>query len=217
MVIEKLKGIAFKYTKLGRPSYPYQTEPIQLAALVQEIERLKDRPGCIIEIGVARGMTTRFLVEHLQRSGRAAPRYFAIDTFSSFTKADLAYEVEKRGKTPLNFTPFKYNDYDAWRRNFAEFTFVHAIQADCADVDYDDLAPVKLAFLDVDLYKPTAAVLPALYNALVPGGVILVDDVAENNAWDGSHQAYMEFCEQRGFPIRLIGNKCGAIYKDEAS
>ena len=65
-----VKLIAFRYTKFGRPGYPFpNVEPVELATLVFEIDRLKDTAGAIVEIGVARGMTTRFMCEHLVRSG----------------------------------------------------------------------------------------------------------------------------------------------------
>ena len=80
-------------------------------------------------------------------------------------------------------------------------------------MDYDKLGPIKVAFLDVDLYLPTQKTLPKLYSALVPGGVIMVDDVLQGTDYDGAYQAYMEFCEAIGQAPEVIGNKCGAIRK----
>jgi hypothetical protein len=48
---------------------------------------------------------------------------------------------------------------------------------------------------------------------LVDGGVILVDDVMDKSMWDGSYQAYMEFCEEMGLEPEIVGNKCGVIRK----
>jgi len=208
---ETVKSLVFRHTKLGAPKYPYQIEPIQLATLINEIERLKAVPGQILEIGVARGMTTRFMAEHLVRQGYDTTIH-AVDTFGSFTATDLAYETEVRGKNALHMMPFTYNDFDAWKRNFENLPVV-PLQADCATVDYGRFGKIKLAFLDVDLYLPTKNTLPKLYDVLVPGGTILVDDVQQNNSWDGSYMAYMEFCETLGVAPEVIGNKCGAIRK----
>jgi hypothetical protein len=212
---EAAKRIAFRFTPVGAPTYPYpNVEPIQLATLVTEFERLRDTPGAVVEIGVARGMTTRFLCEHILRQGLAeTTRYVAIDTFSSFVEADVAFEVTRRGKNREDIEGFAYNDYEVWKRNFAGFPFVTAIQADCSTFDYAALGPVKLAFLDVDLYLPTKNALAKLFDQIVDGGFILVDDVKDRNVYDGAYQAYMEFCAERGMTPEVIGTKSGVIRK----
>jgi predicted O-methyltransferase YrrM len=213
-VKETLKAIAFKHLGLGAPSYPYCIEPIQLATLINEFERVKDLEGCVIEIGVARGMTSRFLAEHIKNQQLAdKTSYYAIDTFESFTKADLDYEVQARGKNLLDLRGFEYNDFEVWKKNFVDFPFVHAIKSDCATFDYTTLGAIKLAFLDVDLYLPINKTLPKLYDALVEGGAIVVDDVLNNTTYDGAYQAYMEFCEVRSIKPIVIGNRCGLIIK----
>lgn len=211
---EAAKTLVFRYTTFGAPKYSYNIEPAQLALLVNEIDRLRDVKGNIVEIGVARGLTTRFLCQHLvnERLDKTLTLY-AVDTFASFVPADLDYEVKARGKSMREMRGFAYNDYDVWRRNFTAYPFVQAIQADCSAVDYSRLAPIKIAFLDVDLYLPTKKTLPKLYDVLVDGGVILVDDVLNSMTYDGAYQAYMEFCQERAITPKIVGNKCGVIYK----
>ncbi len=211
---EKAKTLIFRHTSLAAPTYRYNIEPIQLAYLIMEIERLKNVQGNIVEIGVARGLTTRFLAQHIKNQKLdQSLKLYAVDTFESFTEADLAFEVSNRGKSLDALDAFKYNDYDVWKNNFTEFRFVVPVQSDCSVVDYDKLGPIKVAFLDVDLYLPTQKTLPKLYSALVPGGVILVDDVMQGTDYDGAYQAYMEFCEAIGQAPDVIGNKCGVIRK----
>jgi predicted O-methyltransferase YrrM len=65
----------------------------------------------------------------------------------------------------------------------------------------------------VDLYQPTKKTLPKIFDQLVDGGVILLDDVAEGGAYDGANQAYIEFCADRNLPTETFGNKGGAIRK----
>jgi hypothetical protein len=214
-LVDLLKIVAFRYTRFGAPLYPFPTvEPIELATLIFEIDRLKHTTGAIVEIGVARGMTTRFLSEHLVRSGCSNQKYYAIDTFQSFLKRDIDYEVACRGKRRWDFRgQFKYNDFEVWKRNFKEFPFVKAIQSDCAIFNYGSIAPIKIAFLDVDLYLPIKRSLPGIYEHVCEGGVIFVDDVKENNQYDGAYQAYMEFCVELKITPAILGNKCGIIRK----
>jgi hypothetical protein len=199
---------------MGVPRYPYNVEPIQLATLVIELERLKQFEGNIVEIGVARGMTTRFLCQHIENQKlEQTLSYFAIDTFESFTSEDLKYEVENRGKFLRDLKGFDYNDFGTWKANFSDYQFLKAIKSDCAVFDYKKIAPIKLSFLDVDLYLPTKKTLPKLYNETVVGGCILVDDVLNNATYDGAYQAFMEFCAEKDIEPKVLGNKCGVIYK----
>lgn len=214
-LVDYLKIIAFRHTKFGKPWYPFPTvDPIELATLILEIDRLKHTAGSIAEIGVARGMTTRFMCEHLTRSGCTNQQIFAIDTFQSFLDSDVAYEVAHRGKKKSDFDgEFSYNDFEVWKNNFSEFPFVKAIQDDCAVFDYATIAPIKLAFLDVDLYMPIKRALPRIYEHLCDGSIIMVDDVLNNFRYDGAYQAYMEFCNDRNMVPEILGNKCGVIRK----
>ncbi len=207
------KKLAFRYTRLGVPDYPYIVEPIELATLVGELERVRRLPGAILEVGVAWGQTTRFLCEHLVASGRSSERFYAIDTFASFCPKDVEFEVNHRGKTREEVSGFGYLDFAIWKRNFRKFEFLTAVKADCSTFDYSLIAPIKLAFLDVDLYLATRSALQKIYPHLAEDGVILVDDVMEPSRWDGANQAYNEFCEESGLPVQLIGNKMGVIRK----
>jgi Macrocin-O-methyltransferase (TylF) len=211
---EFVKKMLFRHTRIGAPSYPYCIEPMQLACIINEIERVKTIEGAMVEIGVARGMTTRFICEHIVHQGLAnSTHFFAIDTFSSFTPKDIEFEVGERGKHRSSLNGFAYNDYSVWAKNFKKYPFVTAIQADCSTFDYGSLPPIKFAFLDVDLYLPTINALPNLYHSIVSGGVILIDDVMDNSIYDGAFQAYMEFCKRIDIEPIVIGNRCGVIYK----
>jgi hypothetical protein len=207
------KKLAFRYTRLGVPDYPYIVEPIELATLVSELDRVKDMRGSIIEVGVAWGQTTRFVCEHLMASGRRSERFYAIDTFDSFCQRDVEFEVNHRGKTREEVSGFGYLDFEVWKRNFRNFKFLTAVKADCSTFDYSRIAPIKLAFLDVDLYLATRSALKRIYQYLAKGGVVLVDDVMEPSRWDGANQAYNEFCKDSGHPVQVIGNKMGVIRK----
>jgi O-methyltransferase len=211
---ELAKSFAFKYTRLGAPRYPYNIEPIQLATLIYELERLKNVAGNILEIGVARGMTTKFICQHITAQKiEKNLKFFAVDTFSSFTKEDLDYEVHTRGKSLFELKGFAYIDFKVWVKNFKNYPFLEAIKSDCSVVDYSKLGPIKLTFLDVDLYLPTKKALPKIFDATVNGGIILVDDVLNGNTYDGAYQAYMEFCASKNIEPKVIGNRCGIIYK----
>ena len=82
IILENIKKFIFNYTRFGAPSYSYNLEPIQLSEIILSIEKTKELSGSICEIGVARGMTTRFICEHLKLLNYKE-KFFCIDTFSS--------------------------------------------------------------------------------------------------------------------------------------
>ena len=46
---------------------------------------------------------------------------------------------------------------------------------------------------------------------MVSGGIIIVDDIKNNHAWDGAYQAFNEFVNSNSYNYRIIGTKCGII------
>jgi len=210
IIKENLKKILFKYTTLGAPKYSYNLEPLQLTEVINSLEKVKNIKGNICEIGVARGMTTRFICEYLKEIDNK-PEFYCIDTFQSFVKEDVEYEIEYRKKTRSELVGFSYNDLESWKKNFKEFNFVKAIQKDIKNFDFNEIRPLKFVLLDVDLYLPTLTALKKLKNNMTPGGILMVDDVSQDNSWDGANQAFNEFVKQHSLKFRLIGKKCGII------
>ena len=41
------------------------------------------------------------------------------------------------------------------------------------------------------------------------GAIVLVDDVKDNNHWDGSYEAFFEFVREQNLKYEIIGSKCG--------
>tara|TARA_B100001093_G_scaffold108009_1_gene100239 strand:+ start:89 stop:739 length:651 start_codon:yes stop_codon:yes gene_type:complete len=210
LIKEQLKKLLFKYTKIGAPFYSYNLDPLQLAEIINSLEQVKKIEGNICEIGVARGMTTRFICEYLKEI-ETKKKFYCIDTFQSFKKEDIEYEVEQRNKKKSELIGFSYNDFTRWKKNFEEFSFVQGIQKDIKNFDFENIKPIKFALLDVDLYLPTISALTNLKNNMANGGILMVDDVSDNNSWDGANQAFHEFVNQFSLNYKLVGNKCGVI------
>ena len=59
---------------------------------------------------------------------------------------------------------------------------------------------IALFLLDADWYESTLACLEALYDRVVPGGVIIVDDYY---TWDGCARAGHDFLSRRGVAARI--------------
>lgn len=195
------------------PVYRYLFTPAQLCFLCECLEQTRDVAGDIAEIGCFVGYTTLFLNKHMDSSG-ISKGYTAVDTFSGFIPSDIEFEVTSRGKSRSMYRGWRVNDQRWFDGSLAEngITRVRSIKGDVNLIDLTALAPVAFALLDVDLYRPTAKALPELWQALSPGGVIIVDDCsASDTYYDGADAAYKDFATANQMPVEIVHSKLGIL------
>ena len=192
--------------------YDYMFSPNQLIFLTQCLTETRDVPGCCVEIGCAYGRTTAFLRKFMDENEIAKP-YYALDTFKGFVPEHLDYETERRDKdqgVDLWFVNNKKSWFDHSLK-ISGVKSVTSIECDAANFDFDSIAPISFALLDVDLYLPMIQILPKLYRNLSKGGFILVDDCMPHAYWDGSLAAYNEFVAAQGLEHKILFEKIGVI------
>jgi len=199
------------------PSYPYKLNPGQLSAMIELIDDTRDAGASIAEIGVAKGDTSVFLLEHLQTEGDERP-LFLFDTFGGFTPDSVAIEVSRRGKAEGEYEVFRYSDERRFRRNLqrAGYENVRIVKGDASAFEWSTIAPIGAVILDIDLYQPTIATLEAIWPLLAPAGGVVVDDCLPDTPWDGSLQAYEEFIAAHGLPFERVGQKGAIVRKPRA-
>lgn len=194
--------------------------PVELAFLCEQIEKSLQGGGVALEVGCAQGATTAFLNKHLQWARqynglRNDVRYICLDTFSGFTRDDVRYEKEHRGKSGPHYHSYRINSPE-WFKGMLEVNQIEGVtveQGNAATFDYRSLGSIGFCLLDVDLYLPTIAALPQIYEQLRPGGLIIVDDCAPAQVYDGAHQAYHEFVQKLGMEPEVHHRKFGIIRK----
>ena len=213
-----VRNVAYLSPLLRRhvfPRYGYGFSPPQLCFLCQCLDDTLRTEGSIAEIGCHTGQTTVFLNKFMDARG-IGKMYFAVDTFSGTTARDVDYEVAFRGKTRDIVTGFTVN-----KRKWFDLTMkdngiarVRTIEADVNEYDLKSLAPLSFVVLDVDLYRPTRKALPELFQALHPGGIMVVDDCDPTDIhWDGADQAYREFVKEMGLPLQIVQGSLGIVRK----
>jgi O-methyltransferase len=210
-----LKWIGYRLpgiNKIGAPSYPYKITPGQLAHIVNSIDATKGNGGCIVERGVARGMTSLFIAQHLKDSGDDRILYL-LDTFSGFDAPSIEFEVNQRGKDAREFSAFRYGDQGIFEHQIgaSDFPNIRIIKADASTFDYTSIGPIDVALLDIDLYKATKSAAKGITPLLSPNGSLLIDDCMANTPWDGSLQAYKEICQELNLKEQYTGSKGGVV------
>jgi predicted O-methyltransferase YrrM len=61
---------------------------------------------------------------------------------------------------------------------------------------------ISLLHLDMDIYEPTKFALERLWDLVVPGGVIVMDEYA-TPPWAGESTAWEEFAAARGLALTI--------------
>lgn len=203
--------------KIAHPRYRYKISPAQLAFLCEGIDQTKQIGGCIMEIGVARGETSTFILEHMKTTGDTRPVYF-LDTFSGFTAESVDHEIRDRKKDSSQLDSFRYGDAKIFEQNLRRqgYSGFQVIQGDASQINYSDFGPIAVVLLDIDLYQPTIKILRALWPCLMTPGFICVDDCAPNTSWDGALQAYNEFLAELGIAGKVVGGKGGLLVKEQS-
>jgi O-methyltransferase len=212
---EKLKFVIYRTpmaNRLMRPKYGYKINPGQLSAMIEFIDGTSGSGAAVVEIGVAQGDSSVFLLEHL-RCVRDPRQMLLFDTFSGFTDESIDFEVENRSKKRQSFDVFKYGDESRFIANVqgAGYTNFKTVAGDASRFDWRSIGPIGAVLLDIDLYKPTIDILNAIFPSIVEGGGIVVDDCLAGTPWDGSLQAYEEFILKHDLPFERVGEKGGLI------
>jgi O-methyltransferase len=206
------------YTPLKRflfPRYYSSFSPHQLCILVQLLEESLNVRGTILEIGCYIGSTTIFLNKHLQYR-QIQRTYYALDTFSGFTKRDIDFEVTVRNKNrgELDECLFNLNSLTWFKYTLAlnNIRNVIPIKSDILQYNLESLNQ-KFAFvlIDVDFYSPVKSALNKVWPLMNPDGIIIVDDCLPNALFDGAHLAYTEFIESQKLLPEIVGDKMGII------
>ena len=200
------------------PTYPYWVDPGVLAAMVGLIEATRGTGGAVVEIGVGRGDSSVFILEHLMTT-RDPRDLVLVDTFDGFTPESIAHETGERRKTRSEISDYTYLDRRVYEHGLARLGYSNyrIVEGDCAQVDWAGVTgPVGAVLLDVDLYLPTREVLETIWPLVVPGGGFVVDDCIEPNWADGALQAYSEFTDRHGLPFTRVGRSGGLIVKPGA-
>jgi O-methyltransferase len=160
-------------------------------------------PGAAVEIGCFQCGTSAWAYRFL--AAIDCPReYVCVDTFNGFPRDQFENDVRlgtramHRGGFSANSRALVQQMLDRWGASA-----IRLVEADIVASPAAVLPPrIAVALVDVDLEAPTFAALEKIYARLSPGGIILVDDCAENDDFRGARVAYQRFAAACGVPAR---------------
>ncbi len=194
--LDELYAVIEPYTMVG---------PLRIKALyTHALEICKSGPlGNFVECGVAAGGTSGLLSAVLLRHDASGlRRLFSFDTFGGMPEPGA--EDTHSGSDALQ-SGWGKGTCAAPKESLLQLLsllgsthLAQAVQglfADTLPLYRAETGPIALLHMDGDWYSSTLDILENLYDNLVPGAYVQVDDYSH---WDGCKKAVSEFFAQRG-------------------
>jgi O-methyltransferase len=200
------------------------TSKDKLFALVSAVRYVAehDVPGDIVECGVWRGGSMQAVARTLLEAGDTSRDLYLFDTFEGMpppseqdVRRDGAPAAQLLASTPRRegSRVWAYASREDVQTGMAEIGYpaerVHLRQGKVEDtVPAQAPDQISILRLDTDWYSSTKHELDHLYDRLVPGGVLLIDDYGY---WQGSRTATDEFIRERKAKLLLLRMSSGRI------
>lgn len=137
--------------------------------------------GDFVECGVLVGGSI-MMVEHVLKryDTSSSRRVFALDTFRGFVRRDQDLDISIRDGRAVchpSSTLLDYSDAAITNMKSVGYERLVVLQGDVLEtIPTLDVQKIALLRLDTDTYDTTKFELETLYDRVVPGGVIIVDD-----------------------------------------
>lgn len=173
-----------------------------------QLERVADVPGDIVECGVSIGHGALLFLLLSEYVG-VARVYYGFDSFAGFPDP-----VEKDEKTPITGRAFWANPPETVMKVLRDGRIPEQWIKERVRLTkgwFHDTLPgyggrIALLHLDCDLYESYKFCLETLYDRVAPGGIIMFDEYADDR-WPGATKAIDEFFAER--PERVSAHpKC---------
>lgn len=215
--LQRVKTICLirPYTMVGRSGLLHTYD---IAANIEEAKV----PGCFVECGVARGGCSALmaLVVKENKSNRVI---YLFDTFEGMPEHTIEDEtcVSKNPSEKDRCSSILYKGYclgtidDVSELLFAKLGLdeskifmVKGLFQDTLPIYKDKLGEISFLRLDGDWYESTKCCLENLFDTVVPGGYIFIDDYH----LAGCKKAVDEFLDKRNLKLKFIFDNRGGAY-----
>ncbi|NNE81324.1 MAG: hypothetical protein HKN18_13735 [Silicimonas sp.] len=185
------------------------------SSLIALLEDALKQPGDIIECGVFRGDSLRRILKTVK--DRAPDRtVFGLDSFEGFPPGGITgMDITRfRSKDRLEGKFTNADDVPARLNRFADaFEMKLDLHKGYFEHTLGGVSDRTFAFLhiDCDTYAGHIEVLDALYDRVVPGGIIVFDDY-NTEEWPGATQAVDEFLADRPESVQVSHARAKPAY-----
>lgn len=162
--------------------YPLLADLARPLLIGKYIKKIVNLPGEIVECGVYKGSSAiRFATFREILESQNSRKLIAFDAFGAFPPSSLAEdkafikEFEDIGGVGISrkdlvksFTAKAFKNYE-----FIEGDILYTVPQ-YAEIHKE--LKIALLHIDVDVYDPTRIILETLFDKIVPGGILMLDD-----------------------------------------
>jgi O-methyltransferase len=171
--------------------------------------------GDLVECGVHMGGSVMLMEYVLLKDDKGADRrVFALDTFSGFVRRNEELDIDIRTGQPACLPdpqPFDYSKGSIENMASVGFGGLNVVKGDVLHTIASlDTKKIALLRLDTDTYETTKFELEHLYDRVVPGGVVIVDDYGYTF---GCKKAVDDFVSSRAILLQRINRNVRAWVK----
>lgn len=176
------------------------------SSLIALLEQALKQPGDVIECGVFRGASLRRIAKTV-RDIAPERTVFGLDSFEGFPEGGITDADTKLFRSETRLMG-KFKDADDVPERLTRFAQTFDINIDLRKGYFEHTLPgvVGNSFcflhLDSDTYASHKEVLEALYDRIVPGGIIVFDDY-DAESWPGAKRAVDEFFAGRSESVQI--------------
>ena len=178
------------------------------SSMIELLEKAVSLEGDLIECGVFRGGSIRMICKTVRDLVGRKKTVFGLDSFEGFPETSFSSADTKLFR-PVSRLKGKFqdaSDVPGLLTDFAEaFDIVLNLRKGFFEDTLPELVDRRYCFihLDCDTYNSHRECLHALFDRLVPGGVIVYDDYC-SKAWPGATEAIDQFLADKPQTVELL-------------
>jgi O-methyltransferase len=163
------------------------------------VRHISTKAANLAEVGVYKGGSTYFIASVADQLFETQPRIHGFDTFEGHSPEDITAKLDEPHK-PGKFTDTSFAEVRDYLSGFSN-VIIHKgkFQDRCSDVLVESFC---FAHVDVDIYAATAACLDFFSDALIIGGILIVDDYGFKTC-EGAKRAVDNFMAVRNNFIKF--------------
>jgi O-methyltransferase len=170
--------------------------------------------GDFVECGVGKGLLSRTICHYLDFE-RSPKKLYLFDTFEGIPIEDASDKQEKKNIEFLNQTHFNSDYYEKVSQTFEKYWNVVMVRGRVPS-SFKKVELDKLAYISIDMNNASAeiAAIEYLWEHLVIGGIVVLDDYAYGPEFLGQKNAWDKFAIKKGFDVLTIPTGQGLIIKN---
>lgn len=170
--------------------------------------------GDFVECGVGKGILSKAVCKYIDFNS-TEKSFYLFDTFSGIPLEDAASSSERKNMDFLNKAHFDSDYSEVIKKSFSAFPKVSLVKGKVPD-SFSKVKLGAISYLSIDMNNSKAeiAAIDYLWNRLVVGAVVVLDDYAYGEEFRKQKNAWDEFAKKTNFEILSLPTGQGLIIKN---